>query len=34
VEDYGLLLEKNGFAQVEILANDFGISHLVVAQKR
>jgi demethylmenaquinone methyltransferase / 2-methoxy-6-polyprenyl-1,4-benzoquinol methylase len=34
VEDYGLMLEKNGFAKVEILANDFGISHLVVAQKR
>lgn len=34
VEDYGQLLEKNGFEAVEILANDFGISHLVVARKR
>ncbi|MEN9355351.1 MAG: hypothetical protein RL318_2676 [Fibrobacterota bacterium] len=34
VEDYGLMLEKNGFKKVEILANDFGISHLVVATKR
>ena len=34
VDDYGLMLEKNGFGKVEILANDFGISHLVVATKR
>jgi len=33
VEDYGTLLEKNGFEAVEILPNDFGISHLVVARK-
>jgi demethylmenaquinone methyltransferase/2-methoxy-6-polyprenyl-1,4-benzoquinol methylase len=33
VEDYGALLEENGFEAVEILPNDFGISHLVVARK-
>jgi len=34
VGDYGLMLEHCGFEKVEILPNDFGISHLVVGTKR